>query len=192
MCDKIIAYGIAKEDDRELYEYSFLIMLEQVSIGVSILIVSLFFKVLFETVLYMVLFIPLRIYAGGYHARSFFWCYVISVGAYLTFVVLLCYVAIPAWIVIVSVLISAVVIFLLAPMADPNKAMDAQEKIKFQKLVRMLLFAELAIFALSLWTKYFAVIYFIGFVFFHLALLLLAGYFCFRENKESSHPIHLP
>lgn len=172
----VISYGIAKEDERELYEFSFLIMLEQVSIGVSILIISLFLKVFFETVVYMVLFIPLRIYAGGYHARSFSWCYVVSVGAYLAYAVLLRYAVFPPGVAVVGVLISAAVILRLAPMADPNKPMDKEEKPRFQRLVRVLLFIELAVFALSLCFNWITVTFFIGFVFFHLALLLVAGY----------------
>lgn len=176
-----ISYGIVAEEDRELYEYSFQIMLEQLSIALSILLIALIFGVFFETVLYMVLFIPLRIYAGGYHARNFSWCYVISVGVYLAYVVLLNNIVISKVVMLFVTLISSAVILRLAPMADPNKQVEILENVKFKKFVRIILLSEVGLFILSMRNTNAIIIAFVGFAFFHLALLLLAGWFTLKS-----------
>lgn len=178
----IISYGIAKEDERELYEYSIIILLEQVSVWVSLLCIACLVGVLWETIFYIVLFVPIRIYAGGYHARSFLWCYTVSVGAYLLCIILWFNLYISNNIMIISVLIASAVILKLSPMADPNKPMDMLEKIKFKKLVKTILLFELSVFFLCFWAKWLSLLYFSGFVFFHLALLLLAGHLLFRRE----------
>lgn len=180
-----ISYGIVAEEDRELYEYSFLIMLEQVSIGLSIVLIALIFGVFFETVLYLVLFIPLRIYAGGYHAKTFSGCYIISVGMYLVYVILIKNIDISNKFMLISVLISYAIILLLAPVANPNKAMDIKEKKRFQTLVHRLLVVESVAVAISFWANYATIISFVSFVFFHLAFLLLVGYFYFWKNRQT-------
>lgn len=183
MVSTSISYGIFHEEDRELYEYSFRIMLEQVSVGISILIISLFYGVFFETVLYMVLFIPLRIYAGGYHAQTFKKCFFISVGAYFAYAGLVCFVVIPMSVIIILSIASSLIILALSPMANLNKPMDSFETFTFKKRVRQMLIIEESIFVLSIWINRGKTVLFIGFVFLHLSILLLAGWLKTKTNR---------
>lgn len=171
----IISYGIAKESDRELYEYSFLILLEQFSVWVSILCTAFIFGILWETVFYMVLFIPMRIYAGGYHARTFIFCYCISVGIFLAFAIIQHYITISRWFASIIILFSAVVMSLLAPMADSNKPISTLEESLFTSRIRSLIFLELLIAVFVLIINITDLFAFVSFSFFHLALLLVIG-----------------
>lgn len=171
----IISYGIAQESERELYEYSILILLEQSSIWGSVICIACLFGILWETVFYMVLFIPLRIYAGGYHARTFTCCYFISIATFLTFAVVQHYVVVSGGLMLFVALLSAIIILTFSPMADPNKPMSIQEKVSYTKWIRALLGVEITIAACIFISNTEVLFFAICFAFFHLALLLIIG-----------------
>lgn len=60
-------------------------MLSSLSEILCILIISVFIRNFVETLLFFVMFAPLRIYAGGYHADSRIRCFGILVGVYVLF-----------------------------------------------------------------------------------------------------------
>lgn len=70
---------IIPSDDREIYIYGlkqgFILL---VNIFTTFVIGFAFNKTM-ETIIFLVTYIPLRIYAGGYHARTQMGCYICSV-----------------------------------------------------------------------------------------------------------------
>ena len=76
-----------KLEDQELYRYG----IEQ---GILILLnvltalaIGLIFHCLFYVVIFSVAFVPLRSYAGGFHAKTFSRCYILSVLMLISFCV---------------------------------------------------------------------------------------------------------
>lgn len=93
-------------------------------------------------------FIPLRSYAGGYHARGYISCYLESCTLLTAILLIMKYiirernlVSVP-WLLF---LISMAVIFLLAPLADENKPISEKEAIVFKRRARILLVLEAVI-----------------------------------------------
>ena len=93
-----------------------------------------------EIIIYLVCFIPLRIFAGGYHAKTQFRCYIMSsittvfillgiqfLQQYNSIWELICFV------------ISFCVIWKLVPVEDANKPLLAEEQISYRKKVRRIL-----------------------------------------------------
>ena len=74
----IIEKGVVKEEYREVYEYGFTILLEMVSFVVFSVAVSLYLHMVLEGILFFVIFILLRSYAGGLHLNNFYACFVLS------------------------------------------------------------------------------------------------------------------
>ena len=93
-------------------------------------------------------FIPLRSYAGGYHARGYISCYFESCTLLAAMLLLMKYIIqrekpISAlWLVFV---VAVTVIFLLAPLADENKPISEKERIVFKRRTRVLLTLEIII-----------------------------------------------
>lgn len=81
------------------------------------------------------------------------------------------------------IIISSIIILLLSPIADPNKPIDAHDKKKYRKLIRLIVCIEvvviLAIFIL-LYDLY--LLYFIAFSFVQLSILLIAGFIVFPKQ----------
>lgn len=136
---------IIKSDDRELYVYG----LNQ---GLSILLnigttlgIGLLFGTVSQLVVFMVAYIPLRSYAGGYHARTPLRCYVISI--IMLIVVSMCLKCIELnhryyWALVV---VSFFFIIFLSPIADKNKPLDEIEVRVYRKRAIFILLVEVVL-----------------------------------------------
>ena len=105
---------------------------------------------------FLVSFIPLRTYAGGYHARGYISCYVGScvlitlLLLFLKCIVLEKNMISGIWLLFFS---SLPVIFLLAPLADENKPISEKEKKVFRKRAVLLLLVELLVVIFLVYLK---------------------------------------
>ena len=72
----LINRNIIEEEDKEIYSYGFNQILFIMLNFITILIIGILFNMLFETIIFMSTYIPIRIYAGGYHARKQTKCYI--------------------------------------------------------------------------------------------------------------------
>lgn len=76
--DFLVEQNCIKEEERELYAFGLnLIWLAVINVVLSI-VIGMVFRVLPNTLLFLFLFIPLRSFAGGYHAKSPISCAVAS------------------------------------------------------------------------------------------------------------------
>ena len=67
LTDYVIQKGMVKEEDRELYEYGFMMTIEAGLFVLSSLFVSIYLHMVKEGILFFLIFAPLRSYAGGLH-----------------------------------------------------------------------------------------------------------------------------
>lgn len=99
----------------------------------TFLIIGILFNMPFETIIFTIGYIPLRIYAGGYHAKTPFRCWCVSniilaVSLEIVQNAENCYIAFG----IVS-LIAVVVLITLMPVEDLHKPLDQNDRKKYKK-----------------------------------------------------------
>lgn len=149
LADSLEENEIIKHDDRELYVYGldqgFSIILNII----TTLLIGLIFNTFFQLVVFMAAYIPLRSFAGGYHAKTPLRCYIFSI-------IMLVFVS---WgmknlvfrdvVNYVVLAISAFIIFVLSPVEDKNKPLDKIELKVYRKRTLLILLAELIICVLS-------------------------------------------
>ena len=82
VADMLWTQGIIQEDDIDKCKYGINIFFSSFFEIFSILLIAAFIGNFIETLLLFGAFIPLRIYAGGYHADTKMKCYLISLGMY--------------------------------------------------------------------------------------------------------------
>ena len=76
--ERLIRNGIIKESERELYYFGVNgLCLFLVNIATSV-IIGILFGMLWQSLLFSAAYIPLRSYAGGYHAKTPGMCYILS------------------------------------------------------------------------------------------------------------------
>lgn len=86
LINSLCSDGLIEEKDKEIYHYSIQVLIEKI-IGFSVIIIlSIRWGMLLETILFLLCFSGIRKHTGGYHAKSFMGCLIISIGIYITYV----------------------------------------------------------------------------------------------------------
>lgn len=111
----------------------------------TFLIIGILFNMPFETIIFTIGYIPLRIYAGGYHAKTPFRCWCVSniilaVSLEIVQNAENCYIAFG----IVS-LIAVVVLITLMPVEDLHKPLDQNDRKKYKKHGAAILAVEICL-----------------------------------------------
>ncbi len=140
-------------EDKSLYIYGlhqFWVTLLNLATAIAI---GLLTGMLCEGILFLAVYIPLRKFAGGYHAKTELRCYVIST-------ILLCTALFSIYsIEHIRIIIAAlpliffaasIVIVFFAPVDNPNKPLDSTEYAVYRKQSRIILILHWGIFFVSL------------------------------------------
>ena len=135
--DSLIRRGAVDPADREVYEYGLHgVFTDALQYGV-LLVVSLLLGRLPQTVAFHIAFIPLRGYAGGYHAKTQLRCFLLSTGLWLA---ALAVIDLLQGINVASLciaLVSCVVIWLLAPVVHEANPIGPQTQRAARKRARI-------------------------------------------------------
>lgn len=150
LTDKLIEMQIINLEDEDIYFYGFkqgLLLLLNV---ITIIIIGLLFNMIWESIIFMVSYSTLRVYAGGYHASTPLRCYLFSIVMIVAVLLLIRSIPWNGFISTVVTVVSGINIFLIAPVEDVNKALDQEENRKFKKRTNIILGILIAL-ALFLW-----------------------------------------
>ncbi|GHU80679.1 hypothetical protein FACS1894191_6480 [Clostridia bacterium] len=133
--ERFIQNGVIASEDREIYQYGFEMGISQIINIISTVLIGFLFQMPLESITFLLSFMTLRTYTGGYHSSSHLKCYALSVSV--TAILLgLCRLLIiweAAYTVSAAVgLIGICLLVCLAPVEDKNKPMDAVEQIVFR------------------------------------------------------------
>ncbi len=157
--DKITNYlmknGFVPREDREIYAYGLHQGIIMIINFITFILIGLFFKMVRESLVFMIFYIPLRTYAGGYHAKTPTRCYFLSILMILS---VLLAVKTASWtnsMVIGMSLLSGIIIFALVPVEDGNKPLSNSQVIRYKKVARMILAIELIGISILLYGGYF-------------------------------------
>ena len=178
----LINAEIINETEKEVYEYGFRMLFAYLFNLMTAIAIGITMGQLWECLVLTFVFVPLRSYAGGYHASSEGKCYVLSVGMVVLDLFMLRY--FPGWfhigVGILVLLAAAAIIMLLAPVENKNKPLDLDEIRVYSRRTYIVLTIELviAIFCciFSITTVFWVIV--LGIL--SIALSLIAGV---RSNK---------
>lgn len=126
--------GIIRKDEIAIYRYGFdalfTVLLQMISIFILAIVVGNFF----ETLLFYLAFIPLRIYAGGYHANTRLKCYLLSLANYFLFSVALVFVPgnIYFALIVCGCVLSSVIVLKYAPIVHRNRKVNDDSKKRYR------------------------------------------------------------
>lgn len=146
--DELVSNNLIDSEDNELYIYG----LQQGALIIlnilTILFVGRMFGMLWQSVVFMVTYIPLRTYAGGYHARTQWGCYISSVALIIAVLLGIRFIPWTNFIIIKISIISGLIIYILSPVEDINKPLDSAEVKVYGKKARMILGFEFGVLIL--------------------------------------------
>lgn len=127
--------GIIQEEDIDTCRYGLDVFISSALEIASILLIAAFIGNFIEAVLLFTAFIPLRVYAGGYHADTKLKCYLISLGVYGIFTVIMNILPQGLYSVLsLSVAIfSLIMVLIAAPVVHKNKTVNDIERKYYRK-----------------------------------------------------------
>lgn len=137
-------------EDKELYRYG---IQQGLNLALNILttmIIGCLFGMFYSSVLFLLSYMPLRSFCGGYHAKTHFRCYIYSVVMITCILLVAKYLTFSALVYEILILVGFTVILLLAPVEDQNKTLDSDEKRMFRKKACIIAILEVSIYHICL------------------------------------------
>lgn len=154
MLDKILNQLIEcqtiREEDKDLYAYGLQQGIHIIANILTTIIIGYLFGMVWQTILFMISYLPLRSFAGGFHARTQLRCYLYSIILTVTVLMIIKFIPWTYFIYMGLALVAGIIIFMLAPIEDCNKRLDRTEKAVYKKLTLIILVTELCVMQLSI------------------------------------------
>ncbi len=129
----LIFQKVIVEEEREVYEYGIFQMIMNALDTISILVLAFLLHEVVAACCYMAAFVMLRKYAGGFHAKSVFGCYALTVTSSVIMLIIIRYFSIQKLLWIALWLITGLIMFLFAPVQNENKRLDEVECLVYRK-----------------------------------------------------------
>lgn len=139
---RMLASQTIPEEDAGLVSFGIVQGLRSVMEIFMILVTGLVLGMFWQSVIILVTFIPLRSYAGGYHAKTPVQCAVMTWLLFFCFFMWIKFVQEYVWLQIFVVLAAGVCIWICSPVQHENKPLEEYEVVKYRKLVRRIYLAE--------------------------------------------------
>lgn len=125
----LVNHNVISNDDRESYIYGLKLFLPKVTLYLIIFIIALVLKAALVSTLFILMYMGLRKYTGGYHCKTAEICLLFSILIYLIFIFLfsLDKSEIKYGLMIASI-ISLIVILIFSPIENENRPLENIEK----------------------------------------------------------------
>ncbi len=139
------ANGAVKSEDREIYRYGIkqgLLIMLNLS---TTLLLGIVTGMIGESIIFLVAYMLLRRYAGGFHAKTPARCYIYSSVMVLLALLGIKYMCDSILISICMFIVGSLIVFLFSPVEDKNKPLDAAEQLVYQKRTRFYLIVEVVL-----------------------------------------------
>ncbi len=126
---------VVKKEDEEVYAYGMELLYSSIFNIALAAIIAIITNTIYPTAAFLITFIVIRQYIGGYHARTHLGCMSIFAVVLYCFAVLARY--IPAecevWISMLAIVLAMFLILRFAPVEHPNKPLSGKEKSRLRK-----------------------------------------------------------
>lgn len=149
----LIRNGIIESSEEELYRFGIKQLFLCIVNVVTSLVIGAICGMLWQSVLFSLAYIPLRRYAGGYHAKTPGRCYCLSVLLIIGVLMLLKHIAFPKIAMITILAVAAFIILLKAPVESKNKPLSDAEQNAYKRKTRIILGLE-CLLAMALCTRF--------------------------------------
>lgn len=146
IADRLENNRIIQMEAKEVCAYGLRQIFSTILNAGTMLLIGVFMHMTIEAILFTIAYIPIRIFAGGYHASTPQRCWAFS--AVMLFMVLWIVKYTPEkylWYLTALSLIASIAIFLLSPVEDQNKPLDEKEHHVYHIRTTLIMLAEIMI-----------------------------------------------
>ncbi len=181
----LIKHKILDIEQRDIYIYGLEVILLNGGLVLMFLTISLLFGVMINFWAYLIFFLPIRIFSGGYHAKTSERCFVLSTVMYGLSIALTKFIPLlyTLWEWRIAGIVSLFVILVMAPLINENNPLSKTQRKRNRIIVYILLVLDLAFFILSCNYAWIIAANELVFIIFE-AFLLLAGKISLYLTKD--------
>lgn len=147
----LVQNNIISADREKQCQYGLELMMSSIAEILFVILLSAFLGNFVQTLIFFMGFIPLRIYAGGYHADTRLRCFLILLIIYAIFTVLLYLLPLEIYQYIVygATVFTIIIVSAMAPLVHSRKNMNDKEIKVFRKIALDICFFEAALVILG-------------------------------------------
>lgn len=139
---------IIGENEKELYKFGLEgLLFTSLNLGTA-LIIGIVMDAILECVVFLMAFLPLRQYAGGYHAKTRVGCYLLSVTCIWVAMSILVHQEFKKYMLVMACAM-VIVIFLLSPVENENRELTCDEKMRYGRIAKVILLLEMSLILLN-------------------------------------------
>lgn len=178
----LIANNIITFENREAYSYGIELFLFKASLYIIVAVIALITNTLIPSAIFVVSYMLLRPYSGGYHCKTAEMCMIVSIFMYLIFLLLykLDYGNTKIFF-FISSLISFLPIVIFSPIENVNNPITVKEKKKYHIISFIIATSLITIMLLSYFFTVKNVFYAVSYALTADAVLIILG---LRRNKN--------
>lgn len=147
----LIKNKIVEIEKRDIYIYGLEVILLNGGLLITFLIISLLCGEMINFIAYLIFFLPMRLFSGGYHAETSERCFILStitfgVSIAVSKLIPLLYISNTGKIIGA---VSVIVILVLAPLINENNPLNQTQRRRNRIILCTLLFIDLVLYILS-------------------------------------------
>lgn len=132
-------------EDPEIMEYGFYVLISKIIFIASIIIVGIIFGELVPILLFTLFYTPLRSFAGGIHAKTPLRCLIFSLAMLVLIASVNKFVFIPRYIAYIFLVFTIIIVLLLSPVETTNKPLNEIEKKVYRRKSNIITLIEVFI-----------------------------------------------
>ena len=139
LAKKLLSLQIITEEVFDIYVYGLELLLSFFFSSSVIVIIGAMLGRIIETLVFLLVFVLLRSFTGGYHANSYLMCSIVTFSTYGAVLLLAELFALPLIAYIVLATLGGALVLAFVPIEHPNKRITDSQKKKY-KIVSFILF----------------------------------------------------
>ena len=153
LASHLIKNQIISNEMFDLYVYGFELLLSFVFSTTILLLTGILFKRIIETICFLIVFIFLRSFSGGYHALTYLFCTFVTLFVYGSVMLLSYYLSVKHIAFFVLLPLGIITLFIFAPIKNPNKKVSVK-KAKQYKITSICILAFFSIIGIIFHDRY--------------------------------------
>jgi len=145
MTDILIRQGLIESDQTEIYVYGITLMITSTATLLAALLMGFVFHVTGNVLVFLLFFVPVRIFSGGYHSSSYLRCFLTFMCMLGSFIAVLWILPEKAVLPIISIT-SSISLFLIckfSPVSHPNAPIRESDWFRFKRISRIICAVEI-------------------------------------------------
>lgn len=168
---------LLQKADTELYEYGFQQGFQIIFNIITTIVIGILFQMVWESFLFLFTYIPLRSFAGGYHAKTSSLCYILLVCMLVMgFIMIRFLITDNLLVYIICSIINTIIIYILSPIGTLTKPLNKIEREIYQKKTRKIVLLEMILIMLFAYLSFVNIVKVLAMAVSMAGIMVLLGY----------------